>query len=119
MSSTRNINTPGNYNLERMQDNTIFQETMYTHNSYGSAVHPALPCGGNAPPSRLSNYNLSYNPVAVESQLFGIGSTNLVETQPIIQNQPKNLPNITFFYRNDIIMPNKLVVEKNQRALIQ
>ena len=119
MSSTRNINTPGNYNLERMQDNTTFQEVMYTHNSYGRAVHAALPCGGNAPPSRLSNYNLSHNPVAVESQLFGIGSTNLVEPRPIIQNQAKKLPNVTFFYRNNIIMPNKLVVEKNQRALIQ
>ncbi len=119
MSSTRNINTPGNYNLERMQDNTLFQEIMYSHNSYGKAVHAALPSGGNAPPSRLSNYNLSHNPVAVESQLFGIGSTNLVNPQSIIQNQPKQLNNITFFYRNNIIMPNKLVVEKNQRGLIQ
>ena len=68
---------------------------------------------------RLSNYNLSHNPVAVESQLFGIGSTNLVEPRSSIQNQAKKLPNVTFFYRNNIIMPNKLVVEKNQRALIQ
>ena len=116
MASTRNINTRGNYTLERNMDKLIFNNRLYQHGSYGSAMYPALPLGGSAPPSHMRRENLSINPIEIESQLFGIGSTNLVnkyKPQPV---KLKHFKNVQYFTRNQIVMPNKLVVEGCQRA---
>ena len=115
MSSTRNKNTLGDYNLERMMDQKCFQIMSYTNSSSGSAVFPALPVGGSAPPSKLSYQDLSNNAIAIESQLFGIGTTNLVKLYQPILPQPKVLPSVKYFYRNKVIMPENLQCESNQR----
>jgi hypothetical protein len=47
--------------------------------------------------------------------LFGINSTNLVETQKPVVPQLKTLPDVSFFGRMQLVMPDPLVVEKFQR----
>ena len=58
---------------------------------------------------------LSNNSVEIESALFGINSTNLVEPQPDINPKLKTIPMKQFFQRTPLIMPKPLVIENNQR----
>jgi len=58
---------------------------------------------------------LSNNPVEIESALFGINSTNLVDPQPQVQPQLKNVPMVSFFDTTPVIMPEKFVVRPGQR----
>ena len=68
-----------------------------------------------------SGYNhhvLSNNTADIESNLFGIGSTNLAKPKsqrfkPSINNRKK----CRFFERPALVLPNDLIVENNQRPL--
>ena len=59
--------------------------------------------------------NLSSNACDIESQLFGIGSTNLVNPQK--QTQPKfhDVKSLNMIDRLPMVIPEPLIVEKNQR----
>jgi hypothetical protein len=117
MSSTRNNNTPGNYKMEIASNKYLFMSNIYKHGAFGTPHLSALPDGGSAPPSRMDREQLSNNPIEIESQLFGIGSSNLVTgyTPPLANINRLN--NVSFFDRNKVIMPSALVVEGAQRAL--
>jgi len=117
MTSTRNHNTPGNYKMQTNINTDMFQTYIYKHGALGTPYLSALPDGGSAPPSRMDRNRLSKNPIEIESQLFGIGSSNLVNgyTPPLATIN--HLKDVSFFDRNKIIMPSALVVEKAQRAL--
>jgi len=117
MTSTRNNNTPGNYKMQTAINSHLFQSSMYKHGSFGTPYLSAIPDGGSAPPSRMDRNRLSKNPIEIESQLFGIGSSNLVSgyTPPLATIN--HLNDIRFFERNKVIMPCALAVEGAQRAL--
>jgi hypothetical protein len=114
MTSTRNINTRGDYNLE--QNNYLSSRiyTGYKHSAQGCAYNPSIPSIGITP-GRMSRNTLSHNPVDIESALFGINSTNLVNPQPPIRPQLKKVPTSIFFERIPVHMPKPLVIENNQR----
>ena len=114
MASTRNNNTKGNYCLQQRSYTDASQYNSYIHSQWGQASKNAIPCLGITP-SHMPWNTLSNNPVDIESDLFGINSTNLVEPQAPVQPQLKNIPMIPYFDRSPVIMPEKLVVEKNQR----
>jgi len=112
MTSTRNKNTPGNYYLHE-RDLALARN----YEVYEPAVvpeRPAFPALGYRP-THMSRDTLSNNSVDIESFLYGINSTNLVNPQPPVKPQLKTVPTIDFFERLPIIMPLPLVVEKNQR----
>jgi hypothetical protein len=118
MTSTRNKNSQLNYNLEKANTNKLFDEKIYLHSSYGRPISECIPSLGYMP-SHISRDALANNSIDIESQLRGIGSTNL-ETpyEPII-------PNITtlefkdFFDRQqNIIMPYPMVYNSNQRPIL-
>jgi len=115
MTSTRNKNSQLNYNLEKSNLNKLFHEKTYLHSSSGRPISECIPTLGYMP-SHISREALSDNSIDIESQLRGIGSTNL-ETpyQPIIPNV-KNLEFKDFFDRQQtIIMPYPMIYENNQR----
>ena len=116
MASTRNINTCGDFKIQQNAFQRNFQEVTFKYGANGSAYQPALPCGGSAPPSLMWRDSLSYNPIEIESALFGINSTNLVDPQPPVNPQLKSLRNVSFFERTPLIMPKPLVVPDKQRA---
>lgn len=116
MASTRNINTCGDYKIQQKAFERNLQEVTYKYGAGGIAYSPALPCGGSAPPSLMNYHSLANNPVDIESSLYGINSTNLVNPQPPVYPQLKTLRNVQFFERPSIVMPEKLVVLNNQRA---
>lgn len=114
MASTRNINTNGDYYLKQRSFADSRQYNSYVNSQWGSAVETAIPCLGITP-SHMPWNTLSSNPVEIESALFGINSTNLVDNQQPVHPQLKNVPMVAFFDINSVIMPEKFVVQKDQR----
>jgi hypothetical protein len=114
MTSTRNNNQCGDYNLQQKSYSLARQYTSYKYSQYGQAYKDAIPCVGITP-SHMPRNTLSRNPVEIESALFGINSTNLVDPQPPTVPDLKSVPEIPFFDRIPLIMPNQLVIERNQR----
>ena len=114
MASTRNKNTCSNYCLEQRITTQSLNYLEYRNGASGAAYAPALPCIGIRP-SQLPRDILSRNSVDIESALFGINSTNLVETQPPVVPQLTTLPEISFFERMKLIMPDPLIIEQFQR----
>jgi len=116
MAATRDKNSDGNYCLEQRSLDNIRNNLAYINGPNGHAVNPALPAsylGGYMPPD-----NLSYNPIEIESVLFGIGSSNLVNPKPAVLPQLKTLPTVSFFERQQVILDRKVVPDYTQRPQI-
>ena len=63
-----------------------------------------------------NNHVLSNNTADIESNLFGIGSTNLAEnTSNKVTPRINKLDKCSFFPLNKVFLPNPLVIEKYQR----
>ena len=114
MASTRNNNTPGNYCLQQRQYSLALDYRSYVNGANGSAYYPRMPCLGIIP-SHMPRNTLSSNPVEIESVLFGINSTNLVQPAKPVTPLLNTIPECSFFNRIPLIMPKPLVVEKGQR----
>ena len=80
MASTTNKNTPGNYSAEQRINTNIGQYLTYKHSSGAKAYtnhHPGL----GVLPAKTARSSLCTNFCDVESQLFGIGSTNVLNVE--------------------------------------
>ena len=116
MASTRNKNTRPDFKIEqnaqKMTRNYVAVENGYA----GTAFEPALAFESvGILPTKMSREHFSQNSVDIESALFGINSTNLVDPQAPVVPELKTLPECSFFDRIQLIMPTPLVIEKNQR----
>jgi hypothetical protein len=114
MASTRNKNTPGNYCLDTKQYTDSSAWTLYANGAFGQACDTRL-AGTGLNPGQLPWNTLSHNPADIESFLFGINSTNLVNPAPCLTPELKYLKTASVFKMPDIIMPVPLVVPKGQR----
>jgi hypothetical protein len=114
MASTRNNNTPGDYCQQQKSYNQSLDYNQYQYSQVGRAYKNALPCMGITP-SHMPREAFSQNSVDIESALYGINSTNLVNPQKPVVPQLKNLPGVSYFERLQTFMPEPLVVEKYQR----
>ena len=116
MASTRDINSKGNYILEQQQLNNTRNNLTYYNGPNGHAANPAFPesyMQGYMPPD-----NFSFNPTDIESALFGIGSTNLVEPKEPTAPQFKVLPTVSFYKKPDVVKAPILFPLLNQRPFI-
>jgi len=112
MASTRNKNTPGNYLLEQRQLSSIC-----AYNEYKLAARPVdtyFP-GNGLLAGRGAPTNLSENACDIETQLFGIGSTNLVNPKEFIRPDITPLKSLNIIDKLPVLIPEPLVVEKYQR----
>jgi len=114
MASTRNRNTRGDYALEEQKYKLSKNYNNYLYAAQGCAFQPSIPTIGITP-SRMPRHTLSNNPIDIETMLFGINSTNLVNPQKPIKPELKRIPTSVFFNRLPVHMPKPLVVENNQR----
>ena len=114
MASTRNKNTPGNYCLEQRQSTGPEKWCLYKNGANGYAYNTKL-AGTGLIQGQMPWDTLSHNPADIESFLFGINSTNLVNPAPALTPELKCLQSKDLFKRSDSIMPVPLVVPKNQR----
>ena len=114
MASTRNKNTPGNYCLDQRQNVGIEKWQLYTNGANGKAYDTRLP-GNGLNPGQLNYNSLSHNPADIESFLFGINSTNLVQRAPNLTPELKCLQTANVFKSAPVIMPVPQAIPKNQR----
>jgi hypothetical protein len=114
MASTRNKNTPGNYCLDQGQYKESAQYTTYKNSAYGQAYDTKLP-GNGLNPGQIPWNTMSNNAPDIESFLFGINSTNLVNPAPCFVPELKYLGSANVFDKEPIYIPEPLVIEKNQR----
>lgn len=116
MASTRNKNTPGNYKAEQWSLEQYRINEFYKHASNGQAITTHLPGNGLAG-SWMPRTELSHNPIEIESFLYGIGSTNLVDPKSDPSPQLKSVDTLSVADRLPLIMPKPLFIEPNQRPL--
>ena len=114
MSSTSNKNTPGNYQHEQRMNNHIGDYATYLHSAPAQAYTNHLP-GDGLLPGRIARSQLCNNYCDVESQLFGIGSTNLVNPAAPVRPDMRSLSSLSVIDRLPVLLPEPLVIEKNQR----
>ena len=114
MASTRNLNTPGNYNLEQLEYYKSADYKLYANSQYGAAYNTRLP-GNGLLPGQIPWNKLSYNAADTESFLLGINSTNLVNPAPCFVPEIAKIRSVNIYDKQDIYIPEPLVVEKNQR----
>ena len=109
-----NKNTPSDYCLQQRSYKYSLKYNEYVNSQIKRAYNNALPCMGIMP-SHMPREAFSKNSVEIESSLFGINSTNLVNPQqPVIPNL-KTLPEVSYFDRLPMYMPESLVIETDQR----
>ena len=114
MASTRNRNTPINYKQEIRQYEMSKQYTLYENSQYGCAYDSQLP-GNGLNPGQVPWNQLSSNAADIESFLFGINATNLVDPRAPLTPELKHLRTANVFEKQPVYMPVPLVVPKNQR----
>lgn len=115
MASTRNKNTQGNYNLEQRNHTLSASYKLSANSSHGAAYNP----GNGLNPGKIPGNKLSHNTADIESFLFGIGSTNLVNPEKSHKPSPEliRLSSVHIFDKPNTIMPVPLYLDKNQRPM--
>jgi len=117
MASTHLKNTRGHYSIRSKQYKDMFQTKL--DSEVGIQKQPCFADLGIITGVMSSAYNhqvLSNNTADIESDLFGIGSTNLAEnTTNKVNPQLNKLDKCSFFPLNKVFIPNPLVIEKYQR----
>ena len=116
MASTRNINTPGNYCMEQKQFAHSENYTLYKNSQYGAAYETRLP-GVGLLPAQIPGNQLSQNTADIESFLFGINSTNLVNPAAPLVPKLTNLCQANIYEPSPTYIPQPLVILKDQRPL--
>jgi len=114
MTSTRSRNTPGDYRAENHIFNNRVDYLINKDYLFGQPTTTYLP-GDGLLPGKIASENLAYNNIDIETQLFGIGSTNLVnpKTNEVAQLRP--LKSLSVITRLPIFIPEPLVVQAGQR----
>lgn len=116
MASTRNKNTRTDFKIEQNTQNLARNYVAFENGYAGKAYEPALAYESvGILPTKMSREHFAQNSVDIESALFGINSTNLVDPQAPVVPQLKQLPEVKFFERMAVFMPEPLVVEKASR----
>ena len=104
MSSTRLNNDKGEYCQQQRDMRLAEQFALYKYKCISK--DSAYPCVGINMPKMINGYNndiLSENASDIESALFGIGSTNLVQAKDPVIAHLNCLPNKKFFNQTTVI----------------
>jgi len=108
MTSTRNKNTQGNFNLEFNENKQYFHTVVSDSRIYNENYLPGEGLLTGAYPINI----LANNQVDIESTIFGIGSTNLIEPKLNIVNfyDMRKLNSLNICQKMPLVMPNPLIV---------
>jgi hypothetical protein len=117
MASTNMKNANSNYCLERQISKNHEKYNFYTYKKI--PLTSKLPDLGINGGNMISGYYynvLSNNTCDIESNLYGIGTSDLVNGPKNVYPDLNKLDNVSFF-KNKIpqFLPEPLIVEKNQR----
>ena len=115
MASTRNRNTPGNYQLEQNLNACNYSLATYIHGTQGQGYTRHLP-GDGLINAQMHSRDLAENYMDIESQLFGIGATNLENTLPPVIPMIKKYDSLNVIDKTPMIIPEPIIIEPHQRA---
>ena len=101
MTSTRNLNTPQDYKLEKKMNQQFLDYNLYT----GAKVNQTTALFRDGPNPSLYGGQLSKNSVDVESMLRGIQSANLEGDSFTATPETVKLAEAYYFTRTPIIIP--------------
>jgi hypothetical protein len=118
MASTRNKNQQGDYNAEQFMNTSIDTYATFINSAPAEAYTNYL-AGDGLLAGKNARNTLCHNYTDVESQLFGIGTTNLVNPKSHVTPELKPLQSLSIINRLPILVPEPLIVDKNQRPLRQ
>lgn len=113
MASTRSKNTPGNYKIE--QNAYIDRHVNIMNITKQTPEIKAFP-GNGLLQGKVASRDLANNYVDIESTLFGIGSTNLVQTLPLVTPEINIHPSLNIIDKIPMFIPAPLTVNTNERA---
>lgn len=113
MASTRNKNTPGDYQLEQKSYIDFYLNTMDAAKQ--TPIQKTFP-GNGLLQGKVVSRDLANNYTDIESVLFGIGSTNLVQPLPTVVPDIHILPSLNIMNKTPMIIPNPIYVDTKQRA---
>jgi hypothetical protein len=114
MSSTSNKNTQGNYYLEHKSNQLQSEYMTFINSSAGKSFTGHL-AGDGLLPAKNARSQLCNNYCDIESQLFGIGTTNLVNAYKPVTPNLHNIPSLSIYKKQNVQIPEPLVIEHNQR----
>ena len=117
MASTRSRNTPGNYVLEQQINNMQNDYMSFDKSAFYGTVPSTYFPGQGLVGMKTAGLNLASNSADIESQLFGIGSTNLVSHQYPIAPDVYQLNSLNIAYKAPTLIPREFVPIPNQRAM--
>lgn len=115
MTSTRNRNTPGDYQLEQNLNACNYTLATYIHGAYGQGYTRHLP-GDGLINAQMHSRDLAENYIDIESQLFGIGSTNLEQALPPVIPMIKKYDSLNIIDKTPMIKPEPFIPLQHQRA---
>lgn len=112
MASTRNKNTPGNYELEIKGKN---EQARYKVAEIYSVPKETAFFGDGLLAGRVGPAQLSSNYCDIESELRGIGATNLVTPTPEVQPDIYELKSLNIIDRIPLILPKSYEHNNKER----
>ena len=89
----------------------------YDKSSYYGTVTDTYFPGNGLVGMKTAGMNLSSNATDIESQLFGIGSTNLVEPRRPIAPDVYQLKSLNVADRVPLVLSDKFSLQPNQRPM--
>jgi len=114
MASTRNKNHLGNYQLETKETNSLIDYRLYdTFGKQDTIYHP----GDGLMGAKMSRTQLSSNSCDVESELFGIGSSNLVNPRSKVSPDLIQLKSLAIIDKPKQIIVEPVKIVKNNRPM--
>jgi hypothetical protein len=114
MASTCNKNCPGDYRMEQTKYRENLNYLTDKQNGFGVPQETFF-AGNGLLMGRIASENLAHNACDIESFLRGTGATNLVNPTPIVYPDIKPFQSLSIMNKTPLVMPEPLVVQKNQR----
>lgn len=113
MSSTRNNNTPSDYCLQQ-QSYSLARDWQFFNNASNSRAYTPAFAGDGVLMGHMGRDALSTNSVDIESSLFGINSSNLVNPAAPTRAHINNMNDANFMEKLPIILPEPLVIQSER-----
>lgn len=113
MASTRIKNSLGDYRLQESNKINAREYLTYDYKTNSNILPNAGINNGKMPAYILSN-----NQADIDSFLKGTYFNNLTEQRKPFTPRIKKVQEVSYFEKDDIIMPEPLIVERNQRPEI-
>jgi hypothetical protein len=113
MASTRLRNAPGDYKIQERNKATAREYLAYDYKTNASILPNA---GINM--GRIPAYLLSNNQADIDSFLKGTYFNNLEDPRRGFTPRIKKVNEVSYFEKDPVLMPEPLIVERNQRPEI-